>query len=214
MAKLQRDAEHDVHARVVRVAQVVHAVNLDDKNVLRVQPVAWPHALKSEPVATILEAAIAVVGLADAEPVLLSEIGLVTVGGNAATTIFVGVLRLLFGLSLLVVLLLRILLFRLGVLHFLPSVLFLGLRLLRLRLFLLLLGRPVLVFYLLVVLFLLRVCGDTDPESQRENDCADSSNEFHKALPPLSNRNVCCYLRGCSSAFGASFAGGRGAGCA
>src|SRR5271165_2375820 len=166
MAKLQRDAEHDVHARVVRVAQVVHAVNLDDKNVLRVQPVAWPHALKSEPVATILEAAIAVVGLADAEPVLLSEIGLVTVGGNAATTIFVGVLRLLFGLSL------------------------------------------------LVVLFLLRVCGDTDPESQRENDCADSSNEFHKALPPLSNRNVCCYLRGCSSAFGASFAGGRGAGCA
>ena len=32
----------DIHARIHRVAQVVHAVNLDDIDVLRVEPVAWP----------------------------------------------------------------------------------------------------------------------------------------------------------------------------
>src|SRR5271166_2431291 len=186
MAELQRHAEQNVHARIVRVAQVVHTVNLDNKNVLRVQPVAWPHALKPEPVAAVLEAAIAVVGLADAEPVVLSEMGLVTVGGNAAATAVVSALRLLFGLSLLGMLLLRLLLFRLGVLLFLLSLFLRWFRgFLRLRLVFLRLCRLVFIFFLLVVLFLLRVCGDAYPEGQRENCCADSSNEFHKSVASI-----------------------------
>jgi len=35
-AALQRKAERDIHARINRIAQVIHAVNIDDINVLRV----------------------------------------------------------------------------------------------------------------------------------------------------------------------------------
>src|SRR5450759_5378099 len=97
------DGECNVNARIHRVAQVIHAVNLDHKDVLRVEPVAWPRIYKSEPIAPVLEAAIpAVIGLTDTKPVVLSKIGLVTIVGNAATA---GMLRRLCGPSLLCVLL-------------------------------------------------------------------------------------------------------------
>jgi len=87
--------------RDLKVAQVIHAVNFDDINVLRVEPVVWPRVNEFEPVASVLEAAIpAVIGLADMKRVFPSKIGLETVFGNAATT---GMLRLLSRLSLLCV---------------------------------------------------------------------------------------------------------------
>jgi hypothetical protein len=76
------DAEGNVNAWVHRVAQVIHAVNIDDINVLRVEPVGWPCADKSERIAAVLESAITVVALADMERVFASKIGLATVVGN------------------------------------------------------------------------------------------------------------------------------------
>jgi hypothetical protein len=76
------DAEGNVNAWVHRVAQVIHAVNIDDINVLRVEPVGGPRANKSERTAAALEAAITVVALADMERVFASKIGLATVVGN------------------------------------------------------------------------------------------------------------------------------------
>ncbi len=61
---------------------------------------------------------------------------------------------------------------------------------LRLCLLFFFLGRLVFVFFLLFVLLLLCVCRNTDSEGQRENCCADCSNELHKVLPPLSNRHL------------------------
>jgi flagellar biosynthesis protein FliP len=61
-----------------------------------------------------LEAVTTVIGLADTKRVLLSEIGLKARVRNAATTVTTGTLRLLFRLSLL--LLLRVFLLLLGVL--------------------------------------------------------------------------------------------------
>jgi hypothetical protein len=112
MANLDGDAERQVHARKTRVAQVVHAVNFDDINVLRVQPVARPGGFKSEPVAAVLETVIAIIAFADTKAVFASEIGLVTVGRNAAGS---GMLFVLCGLALL----LRVFLFRLSILLFL-----------------------------------------------------------------------------------------------
>src|SRR5208337_1987101 len=193
MAELQRDAERNVHVWIVRVTQVVHTVNFDHINVLRVQPIARPDRLEPEPIAAVLEAVIAVIAFADAKAMFASEIGLVTVGGNAATS---SVLLLLLGLALL----LRVFLFWLAVLLFPNIVLFwLDVFLLLsafllwlygffwLRLLLFFLRRLVLVFFLLFVLFLLCVCRNTNSEGQRENCCADGSNEFHEVLPPLSN---------------------------
>ena len=57
------------------------------------------------------------------------------------------------------------------------------------------LRRLIFVFFLLLVLLLLCVCRNTDSEGQRENCCADCSYEFHKVLPPLSNR--CLFLPYC-----------------
>ena len=80
----QSDVERDVDSRVHRIAQVIHAVNLDHKNVLRVEPVAWPLVYEPEPIAAVLEAAIpAVVGLVDTKRVFPSKIGPETVVGNA-----------------------------------------------------------------------------------------------------------------------------------
>src|ERR1035437_6590908 len=165
------DAACNVNARIHRVAQVIHAVNLDDKNVLRVQPVAWPRIYKSEPIAAVLEAAIpAVIGLTDAKPVFLSKIGLVPIVGNAATT---GMLRRLCGPSLLCVFLflLRVFLFLIRILVLLRALLPL---LCRLRLFLVL-GRFGFLFLLLVVLLLLCVCWSSDSKGHGQNCCADHS---------------------------------------
>src|ERR1017187_7964701 len=192
---LFRNAECNVNARIHRVAQVVHAVNLDHKNVLRVQPVAWPQIYKFEPIAAVLEAMIpAVIGLTDAKPVFLSKLGLVPIFGNAATT---GMLRRLFGPGLqcvflflltVLVLLLHVLLFLLGILFFLLRVFLLLIRILvllralfpllcRLRLFLVLgrFGFLFLLLVVLVVLLLLCVCRGSDSKSHGQNCCADHS---------------------------------------
>ena len=84
------EAQHQVNARKRCVAQVIHAVNLDHINVLRVEPVAGPRVNESERIATVLEAVIAVVAFADTKRVLLSKIGLETVGPNASTTVTSG----------------------------------------------------------------------------------------------------------------------------
>jgi hypothetical protein len=158
---LQRDDEFDVHARVVRVAKVIHAVDINDINVLRIKPVAGPYAGKAEPIAAILEAAIAVVALADTKRVFASEVGLVTVIGNASTT---GMLFLLprFCLRSAFVLLPRAFFFGLRVLVALGrSLFFLLCRFLRLRFFLVfflvLVSRLIFIFLLLVALLLLWV---------------------------------------------------------
>ena len=83
---LQPEAECNVDAGIHRIAQVIHAIDLDHINVLRVEPIAWPRVNESERIATVLEAAIpTVVALADAKRVFPAKIGLVTVVGNAAT---------------------------------------------------------------------------------------------------------------------------------
>src|SRR5271169_1684048 len=89
---LQVEAEHQVNARKRCVAQVIHTVNLDNINVLRVEPVAGPRVNESERIAAVLEAVIAVVGPADAKRVLLPKIGLKFVCWNAAATGITGVL--------------------------------------------------------------------------------------------------------------------------
>jgi hypothetical protein len=97
---LKCEAECNVDAGIRRVAQIIHAVNLDHKNILRVEPVAGPRVNESEPIATVLEAVIpAVIGLADTKPVFPSKTSLETVVGNAVTTVTTGALRLLFMLS-------------------------------------------------------------------------------------------------------------------
>src|SRR5580693_1920628 len=114
---LERDAEFDINARVHWIAQVINAVNVDDVNVLRVEPVAWPRANKSERIATVFEAVITVIPLVHTKRVSLPKVGLVTVVGNAVAT---GALRLLFRLSLgcALLLLLCVLFLRLGILFF------------------------------------------------------------------------------------------------
>src|SRR5450759_2936655 len=88
------DAECNVDAGIRRVAQVIHAVNVDYINILRVEPVAWPCAHEAERIAAIFETAITVIALGDAKPVFLSKIRLETVIGNAAVTVTTGTLRL------------------------------------------------------------------------------------------------------------------------
>ena len=90
-APLKREAECNIHARIHRVAQVIHAVNVDHINVLRVEPVAGPRPDESERIAAVLEAVIPVVALADTKRVCLSKVGLITVVRNAVAT---GMLRL------------------------------------------------------------------------------------------------------------------------
>src|SRR5208337_4812344 len=128
-----------------RVAQVIHAVHVDNIDVLRVEPVAWPWVNKSEPIATVMEAAPPVVGLADTERVLPSKVGPVTVFRNAATTASTGSLFLL--LLLLRMLLLLLVLFLL--------LLLLSMLLLLLVLFLLLLLLSMLLLVLVLLLLLL-----------------------------------------------------------
>ena len=53
---LKGEAEGNVDAGIHRVAQVIHAVNLDNKNILRVEPVTRPRVHKFEPIASVLEA--------------------------------------------------------------------------------------------------------------------------------------------------------------
>src|SRR5271165_3724445 len=65
---LQCETEYKVDAREHRIAQVIHAVYLDHINVLRIKPVAGPRVNESERIAPVLEAAIAVVRLADTKP--------------------------------------------------------------------------------------------------------------------------------------------------
>ena len=164
------EAECKVNARKRCVAQVIYAVNFDDINVLRVKPVAWPRVNESERIATVLEAVIAVIGLADTKRVLLPKIGLEFVCGDSATTVTTGALRLLLRLSLLCGFL-----FWLGALLLLRRGFFLllcGFRWLRLFL---VLGRLGFLFFLLVVLLLLCVCRSSDSKSQRQNCCADHS---------------------------------------
>src|SRR5580700_9126448 len=154
---LQCEAEFKVNARVHRIAQVIHAVNLDHINVLGVEPIAGPHANESERITTVLEAVIAVLGLADTKRVLLSEIGLVPVCGNAVA-VTSGVLPRC------------ALLGRLGVL------LLLRCRFFWLRSFLVL-GRFSFLFVLLVILCEHRNC---DSERQRQNCCTENSYQFHR----------------------------------
>src|SRR5208282_1518738 len=84
---LQREAEYKVNAGKRRVAQVIHAVNLDHINVLRVEPVAGPRVNESESIATVLEAVIPVIGLAHTKRVLLPKAGLETLGRNTAAAV-------------------------------------------------------------------------------------------------------------------------------
>src|SRR5580658_7096006 len=144
---LSLDMDYKVHARIHRVAQVIHPVDLDHIYILRVEPVAGPRAAECKPITAVLEAATSEIVLADAKRVLASEVGLVTVGGNAASARVLGRFSLWCAL-------LRAFLLRLGVLFFLS-----GFRLwlrgfLRLRL---LLSRFVFLFLLLFVR-VLRVC--------------------------------------------------------
>jgi hypothetical protein len=68
-----------------------YAVNFDNKNVLRVEPVAWPRVNESERIAAVLEAAIPpVVGLADTKCVFPSKVRPEPVFWNAATTASTG----------------------------------------------------------------------------------------------------------------------------
>ena len=76
MGPLFHDAEFNVNAGIHRVAQVIHAANVDDINVLRVEPVAWPRTNKSERIATVLEAAITVIALVHTKRVSLSKLAL------------------------------------------------------------------------------------------------------------------------------------------
>jgi hypothetical protein len=92
------EAQFNVDAGITRVAQVIHAVYLDYKNVLGVEPVAWPRVNESERIAAVLEAAITVIGLADTKPVFLPKIGPVTVVRNAPA---IATPHLLYRLSLL-----------------------------------------------------------------------------------------------------------------
>src|SRR5579862_4522443 len=189
---LQRDTEHQVHARIARIAQVIHAIDLDHINVLRVEPVARPRALKPEPIAAVLEAVIAVIACAQAKGMVASNIGFVAVGGNAAAAC---VFFLLLVPGLLGMLFLPILLFWPSTFLFLPRVFLIRLRgLFWLCLLLFFLRRLVFVFFLLVVLLLLCVHRNADSEGQGENCCAESSYEFHKVLPPSSNRDADCCL--------------------
>src|SRR5579862_2348082 len=159
---LHRDIEYQVHSWIARIAQVVHAVDFDNVNVLCVEPVARPGRLEPEPIAAVLEAVIAVVAFADAKAVFASEISLVSVGGNAAAA---SVCFPLLGLGLLGVLFLCSPFFRLGALFFLSRVFLFRLHgFLRLCLLLFFLRRLVFVFFLLLVLLLLCVCRNTDSE--------------------------------------------------
>jgi hypothetical protein len=112
------DVECDVDPRIRRIAQVIHAVNFDHKDVLRVKPIAWPLVNEYEGIATVLEAAVpAVISLAHAERVLPSKTRSETFFGNTSATAAITPLRLL-GISLLPVVLvplLRVLFFLLVV---------------------------------------------------------------------------------------------------
>src|SRR5208282_228257 len=161
---LQREAEYKVDARERCVAQVVHAVNLDHINVLRVEPVAGPRVPESEPIATVLEAVVAVVAFADMEGVSSSKISPEAIVGNAATAVTSGdALCLLFRPSLLCVLLLCVLLFLLGIFFLLLCVFLfvLSVLVLLLRVFLFLLCTLLLPRVLLLLRrgFLLLLCG-------------------------------------------------------
>jgi len=148
--ELQSDVECNVHARIARVAQVINAINFDDINILRVQPVRRPRLSESEPVAAVLEAAISrVVGLVNAKPMLPAEIRLETIGWNAAV---IAAVRL--GLRLLCTPFLGGALF---VLH--------GFFWLRFLVFFFFLRR--LGFFLLLVLLLLCVRWKADSDGQR-----------------------------------------------
>src|SRR5208282_5069289 len=174
-SQLQGEAQSEVHARIHRVAQVIHAVDLDDVNVLGVKPVAGPRLTESEPISPVLKAVIAVLGLADAKRVLASETGLVSVCRNPLVA---DLLRLRLRFSLLRFmflrrfLLLRCFVFRLGALLRRP-LLFLFTRLFGLHLLLILLGRFRFLLLLLVVLLLLRVGESRKSEGERESCCAN-----------------------------------------
>jgi hypothetical protein len=102
VSSLEDDAERDVHARIGGIAKVVDASNLNHKNVLRVEPVAWPLVNEAEGITTVLEAAIsAVFGLTDLKLVFLSKMGAVTIFWNASTSMVAAALRALFRLGLL-----------------------------------------------------------------------------------------------------------------
>src|SRR5580692_4385374 len=141
-SRLECDVEFNVHTRIHRVAQVIHAINVDDINVLRIEPVARPHANKSERIAAVLKVAITVIALVHAKRVSLSKVGFVTVVRNSAGALVL-LCRPSFGCALL--LLLCVLLLRLG------APLFLFRRLFWLSF---LLGRFVFIFLLVVLLLL------------------------------------------------------------
>jgi cellulose synthase/poly-beta-1,6-N-acetylglucosamine synthase-like glycosyltransferase len=106
------------------------------------------------------------------ERVFPSEIGLVTVVGNAAISITTSPLRRLSWLSLLLRLL-GVSLFRLRVLFWLLRAFLLWLYgFIGLRLFLVL-GGPDFLFFLLVVLVLLCICRSSGPKGQGQNCCAN-----------------------------------------
>ena len=92
---LRCEAERNVDAGKTRVAQVIDSVYVDNKNVLRVEPIAGPWVSESKPIASVLKAVISVVRLADVKCVLPSEIGLETGLRNAATAAIAGALGLL-----------------------------------------------------------------------------------------------------------------------
>src|ERR1700685_2525409 len=164
---LQCEAESEVDAGKRCVAQVIHAVYLDNINVLGVEPIVGPGINESERVAAVLEAVITVIARAYTKRVLLSKVGLEFVCGNAAASLVSGVLlrRVLLCRLTIRLLLLCILRRRRG-----RSLLwFCGLFWLRFFLFLRL-GFGFL-FFLLVLLLCKR--RSRDSESQGQNCCAD-----------------------------------------
>jgi len=156
---LECDVEFKIDAGIRRVAKVIHAADVDHKNLLRVEPVARPRGGESEPVATVLEAVIVVIALGNSKRVFASKVGLVAIGRNAAgilRRLCVLLLRILF---FLLVVLLRVFLFGLSVLLLLRALLILLGGFLRFRLFLVLCRLCFLFFlFFLLFLFMLLLC--------------------------------------------------------
>src|SRR5579863_97027 len=87
---LECDVDSNVNAGIHRVAKVIHAVDVDNIKVLRVEPVTWPRVNECERISAVFEAVIAVIALANSKCVFPSKIGPITVVGNAVTVTTLG----------------------------------------------------------------------------------------------------------------------------
>jgi hypothetical protein len=174
-----------VNAGMPQVVQIIGVPNVDDINLVVVVPAGWPSFIESEPIAAVLEARIPGDNhrTVDAEPVVTTKIGTVTVVRNAAIMVAVvatvvsnglfllpsGLLRLLYALWLLLVLRLLYALRLLCVLR-------------------LLLVLRLLCFSSASAIFLLSFfceCRNGGSEKQKQNCCADNSILVHRCCVQL-----------------------------